>query len=383
MQTSRRPRFVLVGAVVFAAVLISVASFAVRSARAGDSFDFLRWEVTTLPNKWLDALGAPVRSDPPSEDALRRYFALADRDGEEGRALENEVEAVIEGRVDAVLRELGAGWPLSPLGVWPPVDAELAGSPRVLVISPRDRIARIESDTLRPDLTVEEAVAIERRIEQRHEDRSALVVGTGGLSLYPAVVSNRDSYVETVETVAHEWVHHYLSIYPLGRDYFRSDDVRTINETVADLVGSEVARLVLTRWPLEPLATPAATPTPAPTPAPSATLAPPRLDFDATMRDLRVEVDALLAAGRIEDAERRMEEVRQRLNDAGYRIRRINQAYFAWYGTYAARGDSVDPLGNQLRDLRERSGSVARFLEVVRAATTRDDVATLVASRSD
>jgi len=383
MQTSRRPRFVLVGAVVFAAVLISVASFAVRSARAGDSFDFLRWEVTTLPNKWLDALGAPVRSDPPSEDALRRYFALADRDGQEGRALENEVEAVIEGRVDAVLRELGAGWPLSPLGVWPPVDAELAGSPRVLVISPRDRIARIESDTLRPDLTVEEAVAIEGRIEQRHQDRSALVVGTGGLSLYPAVVSNRDSYVETVETVAHEWVHHYLSIYPLGRDYFRSDDVRTINETVADLVGSEVARLVLTRWPLEPLATPAATPTPAPTPAPSATLAPPRLDFDATMRDLRVEVDALLAAGRIEDAERRMEEVRQRLNDAGYRIRRINQAYFAWYGTYAARGDSVDPLGNQLRDLRERSGSVARFLEVVRAATTRDDVATLVASRSD
>lgn len=383
MQTSRRPRFVLVGAVVFAAVLISVASFAVRSARAGDSFDFLRWEVTTLPNKWLDALGAPVRHDPSSEDALRRYFALADRDGEEGRALENEVEAVIEGRVDAVLRELGAGWPLSPLGVWPPVDAELAGSPRVLVISPRDRIARIESDTLRPDLTVEEAVAIERRIEQRHEDRSALVVGTGGLSLYPAVVSNRDSYAETVETVAHEWVHHYLSIYPLGRDYFRSDDVRTINETVADLVGSEVARLVLTRWPLEPLATPAATPTPAPTPAPSATLAPPRLDFDATMRDLRVEVDALLAAGRIEDAERRMEEVRQRLNDAGYRIRRINQAYFAWYGTYAARGDSVDPLGNQLRDLRERSGSVARFLEVVRAATTRDDVATLVASRSD
>lgn len=383
MQTSRRPRFVLVGAVVFAAVLVSVASFAVRSARAGDRFDFLRWEVTTLPNKWLDALGAPVRSDPPSEDALRRYFALADRDGEEGRALENEVEAVIEGRVDAILRELGAGWPLSPLGVWPPVDAELAGSPRVLVVSPRERIARIESDTLRPDLTVEEAEAIERGIEQSHEDRSALVVGTGGLSLYPAVVSNRDSYAETVETVAHEWVHHYLSIYPLGRDYFRTDDVRTINETVADLVGSEVARLVLARWPLEPLATPAATSTPAPTPAPSATPAPPRLDFDATMRDLRVEVDALLAAGRIEDAERRMEEVRQRLNDAGYRIRRINQAYFAWYGTYAARGDSVDPLGNQLRDLRERSGSVARFLEAVRGATTRDDVAALVASRSD
>jgi len=382
MRTSRRALFLSVGVVFVAASFVSIASFAVRGARAGDRFDFLRWEVTALPNKWLAALGSPVRRDPAPADALRRYFALQDRDSEEGRALENQVEAVIEGRVDAVLRELDIGWPLSPFGVWPPVDAELAGSPRVLVVSPRDRIARIESDTLRPDLTVEEAEAIERRTEQRDEDRSALVVGTGGLSLYPAVVSNRESYAETVDTVAHEWVHHYLSVYPLGREYFRSDDVRTINETVADLVGAEVSRMVLARWPLEPSAS--LSPTATPTLAPALSGAPAaRLDFDATMRDLRIEVDALLAAGRVEDAERRMEEVRQRLNDAGYRIRRINQAYFAWYGTYAARGDSVDPLGGQLRDLRERSGSVARFLAAVRDATTRDEVAALLASRTN
>jgi hypothetical protein len=379
MQTSGRCRALVLGAVFFAAGLVSVAAFALRDARSGDAFDFLRWEVTTFPNKWLAHLGDPVRADPDPDEALRRYFALEDRNGPEGRALENTVEAVIEGRVDAVLRELGAGWPLSPLGVWPPVDAELGGSPRVLVVSPRDRIARLETDTLRPDLTVDEAESLEQRVESRHEDRSALVVGTGGLSLYPAVVSNRDSYANTVETVAHEWVHHYLSVYPLGRNYFRSDDVRTINETVADLVGIEVARIVLDRWPLDP----AATPTPTPSPAPGATPAPPRLDFDATMRDLRAEVDALLAAGRIEDAERRMEEVRLQLNGEGYRIRRINQAYFAWYGTYAARGDSVDPLGGQLRDLRERSGSVARFLATVRDATTRDDVVALLASRTE
>lgn len=378
MQTSSWRGAALVGAVLLVAMFVSLGAFAVRSERAGDRFDFLRWEVSAFPNKWLDRLGAPLRDDPDPDEALRRYFALDDRNSDEGRALENEVEAVIEGRVDAVLRELGAGWPLSPFGVWPPVDAELAGSPRVLVVSPRDRIARLETDTLRPDLTLTEAESLERSTEAADANRSALVVGTGGLSLYPAVVSNRDSYEETVDTVAHEWTHHYLSIYPLGRDYFRSDDVRTINETVADLVGAEVGRIVVERWPLNP----PSTPTPAATPTATATASPPPLDFDATMRDLRTEVDGLLGAGRIEDAERRMEAVRLQLNAAGYRIRRINQAYFAWYGTYAARGDSVDPLGGQLRDLRDRSGSLSSFLHAVRDATTRDDVAALLASRS-
>ena len=45
----------------------------------------------------------------------------------------------------------------------------------------------------------------------------------------------------TVGTAAHEWVHHYLAFYPLGASYFRSQDLRTLNETVADVVGDEVA----------------------------------------------------------------------------------------------------------------------------------------------
>jgi hypothetical protein len=73
-----------------------------------------------------------------------------------------------------------------------------------------------------------------------------------------------------------------------------------------------------------------------------------------------------------------METVRRELGDGGYRVRRINQAYFAWYGTYAARPDSVDPLGPQVRELRARAGSLPRFLELIRAATTREDVARLL-----
>ncbi|MDP6606443.1 MAG: hypothetical protein QF664_09335, partial [Dehalococcoidia bacterium] len=96
------------------------------------------------------------------------------------------------------------------------------------------------------------------------------------------------------------------------------------------------------------------------------------------LRELRVEVDVLLSEGRIEQAEARMEQVRLELEASGVRIRRINQAYFAWTDVYAARPDAVDPLGEQLRTLRERAGSLARFMALVRDARTRDDVQRLL-----
>lgn len=74
-----------------------------------------------------------------------------------------------------------------------------------------------------------------------------------------------------------------------------------------------------------------------------------------------------------------MEAVRLELVERGARIRRLNQAYFAWYGAYAARADSVDPLGGQLRELRARAGSLARFAALVRGVTTREQVAALLA----
>src|SRR5690606_32829566 len=92
------------------------------------------------------------------------------------------------------------------------------------------------------------------------------------------------------------------------------------------------------------------------------------------LRELRLEVDALLQEGRIEEAERRMEEVRLHLQEAGIEIRRINQAYFAWFGTYAARPDATDPLGGYLREIMVRSGSLPAFLENVRGTGSRADV---------
>lgn len=368
---------VTLGAGVMGSLLVVLALWS-RDVQAGEEFDLVRWELDTIPNRWVAAVGAPLR-DPAEDgttddDVLRAYFEQAPGGPEveaQHARLENDVERIIEGRIDRVLSELGLNARIPvPGSVFPPVDVELAISPQVLVTSPRRVIERERVDLLRPDIDEDRALEIEAGATD--EETAALVVPSGGVATYPAVVSDRSSYAGVLRTSAHEWTHHYLAFYPLGFNYYGSGDLRTINETVADIVGDEVAGIVLERW-----GDPTATPPPAPSEEAGAMpeeSAPPAVDRNQVLGDLRLEVDALLADGRIEDAERRMDEVRDELEAAGYYIREINQAYFAWYGTYAARPDATDPLGAYLREIRERSGSLDTFMERIRGWTSRAEV---------
>src|SRR5690606_16387327 len=117
---------------------------------------------------------------------------------------------------------------------------------------------------------------------------------------YPAIVAPARTYRSTLETAAHEWTHHYLSFYPLGLSYFGSGDTVTINETVADIVGREIAALVIERF---------GDPTEVFVDAAPAAVAVPRPDVSVyydTLRDLRSSVDALLAHGDVDAAEAEM-----------------------------------------------------------------------------
>src|SRR3990170_24958 len=118
--------------------------------------------------------------------------AAAADDGDRLPQIENEVEDVIEGRVTAVLEDEGLALepPLfSDLGlVFPPVDFELDASPRVLAISPRERIELRDSYLLTPHLDADQIQEIEREAEAENSDESgvsALVIRTGGFSSYP------------------------------------------------------------------------------------------------------------------------------------------------------------------------------------------------------
>jgi hypothetical protein len=168
------------------------------------------------------------------------------------------------------------------------------------------------------------------------------------------------------EVVAHEWVHNYLTLRPLGVNYETSPELRLINETVAGIAGKELGRALVARYYPDLLP-----PDPQPETAPAAPVdpaQPPPFDFRAEMRHTRLAVDRLLAQGEIEKAERYMELRRRYLWDNSYPIRKLNQAYFAFYGAYADQPGGAageDPLGAAVRALRAGSASLADFLNRV------------------
>jgi hypothetical protein len=92
---------------------------------------------------------------------------------------------------------------------------------------------------------------------------------------------------------------------------------------------------------------------------------PPVFDFGAEMHKTRLEADRLLVEGKIDEAESYMELRRRFFWDNGYHIRKLNQAYFAFYGAYADQPGGAageDPVGAAVRLLRDQSVSLADFL---------------------
>jgi hypothetical protein len=88
------------------------------------------------------------------------------------------------------------------------------------------------------------------------------------------------------------------------------------------------------------------------------------------MHITRLEVDRLLAEGRITEAEEYMERRRIYFWENGYLIRRLNQAYFAFHGSYAAdpggaAGQQGVDLGAELRELKSSSPSYRDFMRQV------------------
>jgi hypothetical protein len=153
------------------------------------------------------------------------------------------MESILEGQVAAVLVDEGFGL----LGqLLPPISMHFTQVPNLLIVSPRDRIEFRVSITVDP-LPLEEIVALETQIEDEL-DMSSLVVPLGGMALFPAMILETTSLNWAVETFAHEWAHHYLFFFPLGLYYDFAGETRIINETVADIVGKEVARKVLERY---------------------------------------------------------------------------------------------------------------------------------------
>ena len=361
----------------------------VDTATRGQRFDLVLWEVHALRSKLYDAAQPPDRGldEAASEQVVRDYLRLGEEAGRLSDEIERlyadpavknpdaasaarrtqlaadrsllsaqarQVEAVLEQQMTAVLDTAG----MTSAGmVWPPVRFSFSDPPQMLVISPRDRIERLRSVDLLADLDSAQRTALEDQVE-RDGDLSAYVTGIGGYGVYPTMVIDRYGLAWTAETVAHEWVHNYLAFRPLGWAYLDGGDAVTINETVASIAGEELGRALLAQHYPDLLPAPA----PASPPAPSSPAEPPAFEFGAEMHSTRLVVDALLADGYVAEAEAFMAARRLTFSENGYALRVLNQAYFAFHGSYATGAAATDPIGPKLQRLRSLSPSLAAFL---------------------
>ncbi len=357
-------------------------------------FSINKWELNAIPhevNQWIFSRSEEIDGE---VDVVLGYFAsteriktlkseiqdinAGDKQGnsasleaelnrlqEQRMALENAVEKIIERQIRETLAQQGIFNPIIELKVgFPPVNFKLDKLPYYLVISPRERIESIREILLQPSLNLEEIKAIEAKVDKLGV--SSLVVKLVGLATpYPTLVTNEASLQSTINIAVHEWIHQYLYFKPLGFLYWldltgvsRNYEIATMNETLAGMVGKEIGSIVYEKY------------YPEYGNGVNQTTAP-EFDFNREMREIRKTVDKYLAQGKIEQAEEFMEQKRQYLASMGRYIRKLNQAYFAWHGTYADRPTSISPIGLELKELRSQSASLKDFLNTVAVMTSR------------
>jgi hypothetical protein len=294
------------------------------------------------------AIAAPVEAELARLEAQRETW-------------QPTAEAILQEQIAAGLHAQGFTVLGQPL---PPVAFHSTPLPTFLVVSARERIERIASAEIETGLTAADEEGLEAEIDQALNVRS-LVVPLGGIGTYPTMLYETSNLNAILEIGAHEWCHNYLTLRPLGLNYDASGELRTMNETTCSLFGKEIGAEALARFYPErvpPPPPPQAETEPPETPEPPP---PPAFDFNAEMRKTRVRVDELLAQGEVERAEDYMEARRRLFVEQGYLLRKLNQAYFAFYGSYADRpgAGGQDPVGPAVTALRERSPSLKAFID--------------------
>jgi hypothetical protein len=295
-------------------------------------------------------------------------------------ARQGQVAPLAEATLQEQVTEALARQDLTALGQ--PIPSVLYHSsavPSALIVSRRERIEQIANLSLETDLTLDQETELEARVDAGL-DVSSLVVPIGGVGVYPTMVMQTTSLAWLLNTIAHEWTHNYLTLRPLGLLYDATPELRTMNETTANIVGGEIGAMIMDEYYAEQTAAPApdlsliAFPQDHPDPG---DLQRPVFDFRAQMHETRVTVDALLEAGEVEQAEAYMRDRQQAFLRNGFLLRKLNQAYFSFYGAYAdvpggAAGE--DPVGPAVRALRGRSASLAEFVNRISWITSFEDL---------
>ena len=331
----------------------------IRDLAGPDSFRLLDWETRNLaeraPRLWAGLFGS-TSVQPSDASTLQTYFHTSPRP----RDQQAQVEAALERLVGQAYQAggLSRSEPLPLDHLFPPVLVALTSPPDVLVIAPRTEL-RVLGSSVMQALDVPAQERLEASADSTNV--SSLVAPIGGLASYPSMVLDEDAADRVLAAVAHEWLHQYLIFYPLGSGYWNSQETREINETTAEMIGQEVGGRLADSLGL--------TPQPAPR-APRA--AQPAFDFTSFMRETRLQTEQFLTDGQIDSAESYMRARRDELLQHGYQIRKLNQAYFALYGSYGGgfAASPANPIPALLRTLRAQSPTLGDFVVRIRGITT-------------
>lgn len=381
---------------------------------ARDSFSLTLWTIDAVADKVTQAFGAQPwagLTEQQRDAVFESYFASAGRAVElegqiadlanqgasesdpglvelerqlaELRATRQEqgilVERIMEDQVQAVLTQqdisiLRAGRLFLPPVFFRPVDL-----PHVLVISYADRIEMRSQVAVKRTLTVKQVETLEAAVDQ-DLDVSSLVVPIGGYSTYPTMVSGTGPRDWMVGAVSHEWCHIYLTFRPLGVNYNASGQLAAMNETVCSIFGDEVSSEVgyqfygLERqklsWQTPPQPQAAAPVQPPQPPEPQT------YNVNRELRRIYLAAEQALKAGDRAGAIDAMAQGRKDLAAHGFYLRKLNQAYFAFYGSYAEGENAIrpDPIGANLRTLRRQSADLRQFMNIVSRMTSYADL---------
>ena len=377
--------------VIFVAVLPhdTLQATPLREISVRYHFNLATWEPSRLPIKWVYKIGwhlFPIDlkySDRVSiiEDFLLHKKKLAKLDNlmneaaigkdsnlelieeqfikatKDARSIQMNAEEAFESAISDTIRSEKIPSVMVGPFFFPPVDFVFEPLPTILVTSRRDKIERLESIFLEADLPPSKREILETRI-LNEQGVSAIVNNIGGLSTFPNMLTTHDLRT-TIEIAGHEWLHSHLFFQPLGRNIHKDSNMNIINETTANIFGKELSALVYAQLTgetapkyivgqTEPYACPEGL-----------------FCFNQEMRKTRLKADALLEEGEIEKAENYLEKQRQIFVNNGYSIRKLNQAFFAFHGTYSDSPTSISPINDQLLHIRKASSSLGDFIRKI------------------
>jgi hypothetical protein len=253
------------------------------------------------------------------------------------------------------------------IAVFPPLNVYIGKPPMLLVVSPRDRIEYFDRVVLSPGLSLSEIDRVESSITEL--GLSGLVTDLGGFgALYPPVVAETKDLNYIISDTTEEWLHQYMVFRPLGFLYLldsigipQDPDVVIMNETMVGIVSEEVGNTVYRKYYAKETADGTVKP-----------VSP--FSFNDEMRKTRAQLDRFLAKGDIQGGENYLEIQRLIFESHGYRIRKLNQAYFAFHGIYAYDPAAVSPIYRDMEALRSKSGSLSGFLDRASGMTTYADL---------